>query len=286
MNAYLVSHNGLGDNLYMIGAVRYLVTIYEKVSFLCKRKYYNNVCQFFSDLSDRVVCIPFDENNEFSEIKQIIGEKYNDPTCDIFVAGFCHKEYLTSKITNPRFLNDTFREIKKETPGYDYSIDFGMLTTANYGFIENFYTDIGLSLTHFYDYFNLPHTNDSQRLYESVRNYYIVFIQLTSSDGVSLNISELLDKYLNDPNVVLICNDKNLYSSENMSEKYNLCQPFVYGNVVNYVDTIQNADEIYIIDSCFTGIVLPYAKMGRLKAPISKIHIILRAAATKGYRCL
>ena len=45
MNAYLLSHNGIGDNLYMIGAVRYLLQYYEKMYFIfvntekfCKEK--------------------------------------------------------------------------------------------------------------------------------------------------------------------------------------------------------------------------------------------------------
>ena len=31
MNAYLLSHNEIDDNLYMIGAVRYLLQYYEKM---------------------------------------------------------------------------------------------------------------------------------------------------------------------------------------------------------------------------------------------------------------
>ena len=38
MNAYLVSHNGLGDNLYMIGALNFIRQFYKNVFFLCKKK--------------------------------------------------------------------------------------------------------------------------------------------------------------------------------------------------------------------------------------------------------
>ena len=37
MNALLVSHNGLGDNLFMIGALHYLLKFYTNVFFIVKK---------------------------------------------------------------------------------------------------------------------------------------------------------------------------------------------------------------------------------------------------------
>ena len=275
MNAYLVSHNGLGDNLYMIGALRYLAQYYDTIYFLCKQKYFDNVFLFFQD-TDKIICVPFDESREFDAIKEIISEKYTNPLYDIFICGFCHKTYLTSKITNPVFLNA--RNHSCMTNG-DHTVDFDTLTTQNYGFIQDFYRDIGLNLSHFYQYFQLPEMAKSDILYDSVAKYYIIFIQLTSSDGTCLNISELLKKYLYDDLVLLICNDHNLYDSEKQPQKYLLAMPFVYNKIVYYTKTIMNSDEIYIIDSCFTGIILPYAKTNRLKA--NKVRIIMRDMADK-----
>ena len=102
MNCYLVSHNGLGDNLYMIGAIRFLLNFYEKIYFLCKNKYYSNVILFFSD-NPNIICIPFNENNEVKDIKKILFPKYINN--DILICGNCHTSYLKSKITNKNFLN-------------------------------------------------------------------------------------------------------------------------------------------------------------------------------------
>jgi hypothetical protein len=55
--------------------------------------------------------------------------------------------------------------------------------------------------------------------------------------------------------------------------------PFVYNKIVHYIKTILNSDEIYIIDSCFTGVVLPFVKMGQLKT--DKVRIILREMAER-----
>jgi hypothetical protein len=270
MDAYLVSHNGLGDNLYMIGALHFIKQFYKNVYFLCKQKYYDNVKLCFTQDSN-IICAPFNEKNEIDNIKHIIMNKYSDTNTDIFICGPCIKQYFQSKINNEIFLNNTTNETSK------YTIDFDTLTESNYSFIEMFYKDIGLNLTYFYEYFNIDSTDESIALFQSVKQYYLVFIQYMSSDGKTLNISNLIDKYLNDPNVLLICNDKNLYN--NSQEQYVIAQRFVYNKIVNYIDVIKNSDEIYLIDSCFIGIVLPLLKTNKLKT--DKVRIILRDDAKK-----
>ena len=41
-------------------------------------------------------------------------------------------------------------------------------------------------MAHFYDYFHLPITNEAMTLYNGVKDYYIVFIQLKSSNGETI----------------------------------------------------------------------------------------------------
>jgi hypothetical protein len=266
MNAYLVSHNGLGDNLFMIGAIRFLLQFYNKIFFLCKNKYYDNVKLVFYD-NLNVICVPFNENNEYNDIYNIIHKKYYYN--DILICG-CHTQYISTKINHRSLLK--YRNINNK-----YTIDFDTLTSSNYYFIENFYKNINLNLTHFFDYFYIPSTSQSVQLYNSIKNYYIVFIQLKSSNGISLNIQNLINKYLHDKNTILICNDLNIYDKNINPLFFDLAQQFVYNYIIHYYDTILNSNEIYIIDSCFTGIVLPLAKTNKLKA--NTVRIILRNLA-------
>ena len=64
--AYFLSHNGLGDNLFSIGALRFISQYYEKVYFLCKDTFYENVRLFFND-ELRIECVPFNANDEEKE---------------------------------------------------------------------------------------------------------------------------------------------------------------------------------------------------------------------------
>lgn len=262
MNAYLVSHNGMGDNLYMIGALHYISKYYNTTYFLCKKKYYDNIKLFFEDTN--IECLPFDESNEVKNIIRILHDKYNRYN-DIFICG-CHTSYLPSKITNSEFTNTIL------LPN-TYSIDWDTINDFNYEFIHKFYRDISLNITYMFKYFHIPQTNESYELYKSISKYHIVFIQYKSSDGKHLNISNLI-KDIDTHNKILICNDINLYDSNKYPEKHELAQKFVFNKLVYYFDTIKHADEIYIIDSCFIGMVLPLLKTGQLKT--NKVRIILR----------
>jgi hypothetical protein len=230
-----------------------------------------DITPFFE--GSRVICVPFDENNENNEIIKIISNNYY--MNDILVCGPCHKSYLRSKITNEMFLN--YIPLNK-----GYTIDFDTFDSNIYPifkFIEDFYKDINLNLTQFYDYFYIPTTIKSIEYFNLVRDYYVIFIQSNCSDGRKLNISNLVDKYLYDPHVILISSNENIYDIDNkighIETKYKICQTILLDSrIINYKDIILNSDEIYIIDSCFTAIVLPYLKTNQLKT--DKVRIIYR----------
>ena len=99
---------------------------------------------------------------------------------------------------------------------------------------------------------------------------------------------EKLNKYLFDKNTIILCNDVNLYNNisdknnnieDNIPHKRAIAEQFVFNKIIYYYDTIINSDEIYIIDSCFIGIVLPLLKLKKLKT--NKVRIILRDISHK-----
>jgi hypothetical protein len=263
MNAYYLSHNGLGDNLYSIGALRLLLEYYEKVYFLCKDKYYDNVKLFFINES-RIICVPFNHANEVFECYTIINN--NSTNNDIFICG-SHKRYLKSKITNERYLGYCRNNFTNKR---EYTLDYDTITNENYNFIIQFYTDIFLNIDIFFKYWDLPCTEMSKNLYNYIKDYNIIFIQSKSSDNKQLNISNLYNKYIDDNNTLLLCNDENLYVNKNKI-KYDILNTIMNKPIIYYLDTIINSTEIYIIDSCFLGVILPLKKMNKLNANIVRI---------------
>lgn len=263
-SAYYLSNGGLGDNIISIGAIRFLLQYYNTVYFLCKTKYIEHIRK----LEPRVILITYDERYELDECTEIINKAYSNN--DIFISG-SYKRYLQSKITHPYILNYIQNKNK-------YDLNYDTITEANYGFIRNFYEDIGLDLRIFCEYFHIESTDMSRKLYDSIKHYnHIIFTQPTASSGDTLDLTCLKEKYIDDDDAIILCNNYNVYDKS--SVKYDLSQQYVLNDMSYYIDTILNCSEIYIIDSCFIAIILPLLKTGRLKA--TTVRIILRQLANK-----
>jgi hypothetical protein len=250
MEAYFLSHNGLGDNITSISAVKYLLRYYNKIHFLCKDIYLKNVELLFLDLNVNIIA--FDKNNEYYECEKIIKQKYNDKNIDIFICG-CHKYYLHSKITNKLLL-----EYIPNNKNYK----------IKYNFIENFYKDINLDLSIYFEYFNIPITQNSVELYNIIKNYNIIFTH-TKSSTKTINIDHLLKEYIDDDNTIIICANQNIYNMNH--NKYSIAEKFVNLLVAYYINIILNANIIYVIDSCFSCIILPLKETNKLNAKIIDI---------------
>lgn len=261
MNAFLVGHLGRGDYIFMSSAAHFLLNFYDKIYFLCRKDNCSAIKSLFID-NPNIILVDIDFNYDGSGAYKYI--QTIDKNIDI-ISCCMYKKF--SRITNEKFLNYNAVNDNK------YTLDLDTINNENYNFLSIFYNDIRLNLSYFFDYFHIPDTEESLNLYNSIKNYYIIFIQLKCSSGAKLNIDNLINKYINDPNVILICNDENLYNNDNKI-KYDLAQQFILNEIVYYNDMIKNCNEIYMIESCFSSIVFAYSKTNKLKA--TNVRIIIR----------
>jgi hypothetical protein len=269
MNAYILSHNGLGDNLYMIGSVRFLLQYYANIYFLCKDIYYDNVELLYKN-NKNIVVVPINSKNEYSSCKEILNSSIYEKN-DVLISGL-HKKYLKSKITNEKL----FQRIPEKKR---YTIDYDTISSLNYSFIEKFYIDINLDLNIFFEYFEIPTTIESNNYYNNLSNYdKIIFIHSKASNK-RIKFSNIYNENVMKDNAIIVCADHNVYEAtkklnKNQEEKFNICNSMINIPLVYYLDIIKKCNEIYIIDSCFTGIVLPLLKTNKLNA--TKVRIIKR----------
>jgi hypothetical protein len=247
--AYFLSHNGLGDNITSISAINFLLNYYEIIYFLCKDIYQNNVKLLF--LNKSVIVVPFNPLNKVKEFKNILGNAYNENN-DVFICG-CQKSYFKSIITHPELIN-----YKNLTNNY----------TIDYPFIENFYKDINLDLSIYYEYFDIESTDISKKYYEDIKEYNIIFMH-TKSSNKEINLDNIVNKYIDNSSYIIICCNKNVYYKNDL--KYNIANNYINIPIVYYIDIIKNSKEIYVVNSCFSCIVYPLNKTNRLKAINVKI---------------
>jgi len=251
-SAYILSHNGLGDNITMIGSINFLLLHYTTVYFLCKDKYESNIKLLIN--KPNVITIPFDHRNENTSCKNIINTLYSNDYTDIFICGF-HKYYLKSKITNPSILN--YNKNNK------YSI--------RWQHINGFYKDMNLDLNIYYDYFDIISSEKSITLYKKVKELNIIFCHTQSSTKI-IGLPENIKKYINDDKYIIVCANKNVYDKNH--HYYELANNFINIPVQEYIDVIKNACEIFLIDSCFSCIVYPLSILNKLNT--QKIEYYIR----------
>lgn len=248
--AYFISHNGLGDNITNIGAVRFLLRYYDRIYFLCKDIYEKNIEYLFADNS--VIPVPFNIKNEFADIQRIMKNVTN---CDIFVSGM-HKEYIQTKITHPELLSYK-RNDKK------YTVDFSH--------IRSFYYGIGLDLSIYYEYFDIKSTPESIKYYDQIKSFKIIFIHSKSSTG-EINFNDVYEKYKNNKEYLMICVNKNMYNNDHPF--YKIAETYVNLPVAWYIDIIKKANLIYTINSCFSCIIYPLVMTNQIEK--NKVSIVLR----------
>lgn len=249
---YFVSHLGLGDNITMSGAVRYLTNYYDYIYVIVKDIYLENLKLFYED-NKKIKLVSINNKYERQEIKKIINKLNYD--IDIFISGGYHKSYLKNRIRNKR-LNEKIHNNNNNN-------------NFKYKFIVDFYTDINLDFRIYYDYYILYENNRSIELFNKVKDYKLIFLHTKSSNReINININE----YINNDQYLIICANKNMYNKDH--NKYELANLFVNILIMYYVSIIKNADIIKVIDSCFACILLPLLEKNKLKT--NNIDIINR----------
>jgi hypothetical protein len=255
-SAVFLSHNMLGDNITNIGAVNFLTNYYNTIYFICKDVYVENVNLLFQKkiINKNIVLVQISSNNEPEDCKNVINNFMKNNLIDIFVSGYLHTSHLKSRISHPNLL-----QYVQNDNGY----------TIEWSHIHDFYYDIGLDLSIYYNYFNIDSSKESKEYFENIKTYNIILLHTKSSQR-ELSLSHIIDKYINVPDIIIICSNKNVY--ENTHNKYELANKYINLLIPYYIDIIYNAFEIHVIDSCLSCIVHPLNVTKKLKAQTVNIY--------------
>lgn len=207
-----MGHLGLGDNILCIGLVRELAERYDEVMVVCKSHYIINMELFYRG------------NNKIKLFSVV------DDNCISPAFGFPESDF------------------KKITHGYDvYKAGIHNYTHIS-DFPFSFYDDCGIARENLWKKFLVPLQKESRQLFDLVRGTKYVFIHNISSTK-SINLDTIINK-LNISDDTLIINPcVNPYSEGNTYTK--IAAQFINHPLANYIDTIINADKIFMIDSSF-----------------------------------
>lgn len=215
--ALFLCNPGLGDNIDMIGAVRYFSQFHTQIDVPCHKHNIKTLSDFYSD-DPKVVLIPIEEDfySKFWNSPKIVDQldliEYNPSYyVTVYRAGFC--KY-------PR-----------------------NLTWPDSNIPKCFYMDLGLDPSIGHSYFHIAENKKSQLLYNKIKDIpYIFTHQKSSSIFTPLIRWDINKTFTIDPNV-------NLYSEGH--EWHELASHFVNKPFPHYTDTIIHASELHIVNSSF-----------------------------------
>lgn len=209
--ALFLGHIGLGDQIGLIGAVRYLAMQYDELILVCASWNLESVSSFYSDcpsvklwpVQQPYIVHPTDTS--CGEIVPIDPEQFTR----VYRSGF----YLFPRSHN-------FEDLPK-------------------CFYRDLELDPGIRHTHFH----VPTTKHARGLYSWLSNRSYIFVQQKSSSDTTPIITWDIDKVLTvDPNL-------NPYPPAHMWHP--LAEMFVNQPFLSYKLILENAAEIHVVDSAF-----------------------------------
>ena len=247
--AYIIGHGGLGDNITMVGSVNFLSQYYKRVYLACRHVYEPNIKLL---LKENQFTFPYKPEHK-TTFMPLVKHLYDKERTDIFYCGII-KVDIPIKITHPAILN--YEKTNKYSTKYQH--------------ISKFYNNMNLDLKIYCEFFNIDSSVRSKELYENVKHLKIVFCH-TQGSNRKINLSKDVELLQNKPEYIVLCTDKNVYDKNH--PYFKLAGMFVNLLVQEYIDIIINADKFYMVNSCFSCIVLPLHKTNRLKSSNETLKI-------------
>jgi hypothetical protein len=250
--AMVLGHLGMGDQLYTVGMIRYLSTIYDEVIVICKDNTEKNVKQIYSDdPTIAVLSVPSDRD---------ISPAYGASARNFNHAFRNHRKYLLG------FHQHGLRAVYG--PGKQiYDLPF------------SFYDDANIPYSVFWDYFHANKPKESVELHASIEKNGIkdyIFVHNTSSGGEVFSLDSVTEKHDIDKHKTLVVNPcVCVYEPED--KYYDIAKSLTNKPLLEYMDLMGNANMIVLSDSSF----LCLAQHVEMKT--DKCFIFCRTGEAYGY---
>jgi hypothetical protein len=232
------SHLGLGDVLLNVGIINLLLNFYETVHYFCKKHYVRNISTMFANKP--VHLVPIDKNENQSIISNMARFNFDATDC-ILVGGM-------------KTMHPSFKTIIKNQNFIEYKLRFGSNKNERmlYSHVGQFYADVGVKCDVCFKYYDVNIPEESMQYYQKIQQYSVMFMHEIASTASTVDFSNIIHRYINLPNYVIICANRNVYPAAH--PMHAVAQSFVNLPFMFYYDTLRNATDIYAVDSCFSCI--------------------------------
>ena len=221
--AFFLGHLGLGDQINCIPIVRYLATLFDSITVVCKKKHLTNLKLIYRD--DYTINFYPVESDEF------ISPQYGFPIDEFnrVTSGF---EVFTCGLHNQRY--SMFQKAEWDEHFSDLPFCF--------------YRDLEFSPSIYYSHHHIASSQESDAMYDLVKGFEYIVMQSSTSEGSLINPNEAT-QYLNiDPNKTLLIDiNQNLYAQDHIWHA--IAETFINKPLPFYKKTLINAQKLILTDS-------------------------------------
>lgn len=229
--ACVIGNGGLGDTITYVGMVNYLATQYKTIIVACMKVYYEQIKYFFTN--DRIKIYPINLHDNITMASYDILMRTN-PIYDVYAFG----HYGTNYIDYDRYIK--LRNNKTINILYDYPISY--------------YEDVNIPINVMRDYFTVKYPDDIENIYEELLKTHPIYT-LIHQIGSTQTFDIVKHNGININEQLVIDINKNLYPENHAY--YEIANKFLnFRSVIFYAKLVQNASELYLIDSCIHALAL------------------------------
>lgn len=240
--ALIIGNAGLGDSITLIGMTNYIATYYKHVFFSTTKKYYEIVKLFFTN--PKIIAYAIDEH---------FGENF-------FTFDWSMRKYNEIYDVYDIYALGHFGSISIDTDTYCKKMSDGTKRKIIQNYPVSYYSDVNIPIEFMSKYFSVQYPTHISDLYKELLNTYPKY-RVIHQNG-STGIINLLEQLCLDPEDMLTIDvNKNLYPDGH--RYHNICEKFVnFPSIVYYAKLLENANELYLMDSCLhaLGLVVDISK--------------------------
>lgn len=231
--AFFIGNPGLGDSIVLSGIVNYLATIYDIVYVACIIEFYNQLKLFYTN--PKIIIYPINDlfpshMYEFSTIMWDFKNIY-----DLYYVG----NYGAIQIDICNYVKTLRDETTKKI-------------ITNYPI--SYYDDVSISIECMTKYFSVSYPQEVIEKYEDLLCNYSKY-RVLHQIGSNARVDALKHQSINIDDLLTIDVNTNLYPKGH--KFYEICEKFVnLKSVIYYAKLLENASELYLIDSCIHALAL------------------------------
>lgn len=220
---FILSHLGMGDHLTAVGMVRYLSTLYDEITVVCKDKNKKNVEELYSN-DETIRIYPVANDGDISPRYGCPTKRFKDITQDneVFLVGYHNLNRRPFDVNKLPFC---------------------------------FYEQMNLPATHMWEFFDVPSLPNAYQLYEHIKGKKFIFVHNTSSEGEVFSTQQMRDIMNSNhttttlDNYILINPNQNMYDTSHPN--YAVAETLKGHSILSYKLVIENADFVFVSDSSF-----------------------------------